>query len=178
MQLEFDEHRDSKDATPVEELPAQPQLSAFPTKSNKKTKPSKQILSQTVVYREKEKAPRSERQSSEQQEETEDDLVVTSPTLAIETAESGEEQMPVESEGTGEEIPVTEQKVEGDNDITTEVKKNDNDVETKPEEGGNTGKEQEKETKKEIEKEEQEQIEEQVKKVVPKSGFINEKINA
>jgi len=116
QQIELDEHRESKDSTPVKELPAQPQPSAFPTKATKKTKPSKKILSQTVVYKEKEKAPKSERKSSEHQEDTNDVLVVTSPTPAAETAESGEEQMPAEGEGTGEEIPVTGQKVEGDND--------------------------------------------------------------
>lgn len=171
MQLELDEHRESKEPTPVEDLPAEPQPSAFPNKSTKKTKPSKKIISQTVVYKEKEK-----RKSSKQQEETKVDLVVTSPSPVIETVESGEEEMPAKGQGTGEEEPATEQKVEGDDDIITDVKRNGNDVETKPGEGGDTGKEQEKETNKEKEKEEQEQQEEQIKKVVPKSEIINYKI--
>lgn len=177
MQLELDLHRESKDPTPVEE-PVQSQPSAFPipTKATKKSKPSKKILSQTIVYKEKEIAPKSERKSPEQGEETEVDLVVTTPTPTIETAESGEEQMPAEGEETGEETPVTKQKVEGNNDINTEVNRNDNDEETKPGEEGKTGKEQEKDTKTEKEKEEQEQKEEQVKKVIPKSEFINNKI--
>lgn len=128
------------------------------------------------MYKEKEIAPKSERKSPEQGEETEVDLVVTTPTPTIETAESGEEQMPAEGEETGEETPVTKQKVEGNNDINTEVNRNDNDEETKPEEEKNSGKEQEKDTKTEKEKEEQEQKEEQVKKVIPKSEFINNKI--
>ena len=127
------------------------------------------------MYRDKEKAPKSERKSPEQQEETEDDLIVSSPTPAVETAESGEEKAPAEGEGTGEEIPVTEQKVEGDDDKITEVKMNENDVETKPGEGDDAKKDQEKATKEEQEKEkdEQEQKEERVKKVVPKSELIN-----
>lgn len=173
MQLELDLHRESKDPTPVQD-PVQPQPSAFPTKATKKSKPSKKILSQTVVYKEKEKAPESERKSPEQLEEPEVDLVVTSPTPTMETAESGEEQMPAVGEETGEEIPVTEQKVEGENDITTEVKGNDNDDEAKPGEEENSGKAQEKDTK--TEEEEQEQKEKQIKKVVPKSEFINNKI--
>ena len=130
------------------------------------------------MYKEKEQAPKSERKSSEQLEETEDDLVVSSPTPVIETAESGEEQMPAEGEGTGEEIPVTEQKVEDDDDKIAEENMNDNKVETKLKEGEDTAKEQEKEAKKEQEKEkeEQEQKEEEVKKVVPKSELINDKI--
>lgn len=176
MQLELDEHRESKDPTPVEDLPAQPQPSAFPTKSTKRTKPSKKILSQTVVYKEKEKAPKSEQKSPEHQEETEDDLVVSSPTPIIETAKSGEEQMPVEGEGTEDEMLVTEEKVEDDNDLTTEVTRNGNDGETEPAEEGDTGKGQEKDTKKEQEKEEQEQEQEEVKKVVPKSELIINKI--
>ena len=171
MQLELDLHRESEDPTPVQD-PVQAQPSAFPTKAIKKSKPSKKILSQTVVYKEKEKAPKSERKSPEQQEETEVDLVVTSPTPTLETAESGEEQMPAEGEETREEIPVTE-KVESDSDKTTEVKINDNDDETKPGEEENTGKEQEKDAKMEKEKEEQEQKEKQVEKVIPKSEFIN-----
>lgn len=160
------------------EEPVQSQPSAFliPTKATKKSKPSKKILSQTIVYKEKGIAPKSERKSPEQEEETEIDLVVTSPTPTIETAESGEEQMPAEGEKTGQEIPVTEQKVEGDSDIKSEVNRNDNDEERKPGEEGKTGKEQEKDTKTEIEKEEQEQKQEQVKKVIPKSEFINNKI--
>ena len=181
MQIELEEHRESKDPTPEKELRAQPQPSTFPTKATKKTKPSRKILSQTVVYKEKEKAPKSGRKSSEKQEDTNDDLVVTSPTPVTETTESGEEQMPAEGEGTGEEIPVTEQKVEGDNDISTDVKRSDNDVETKPEEGEIAAKEQEKEAKKEKEKEEKEQKEEkqqreeEVKKLVPKSKLLNNK---
>ena len=127
------------------------------------------------MYREKEKAPKSEKESLEQQEETEDDLVVSSPTPVLETAESGEEKMPAEGEGAGEEIPVTEQKVEGDDDKITEVKMNENDVETKPGEGDDARKDQEKATKEEQEKEkdDQEEKEEVVKKVVPKSELIN-----
>lgn len=179
LQIKLEEHRESKNPTPEKELPAQPQPSVFPTKATKKTKPSKKILSQTVVYKEKEKAPKSGRKSSEKQEDTNDDLVVTSPTPVAETAESGEEQMPAEGEGTGEEIPVTEQKVEGDNDISTDVKRSDNDVETKPEEGEVAAKEQEKEAKKEKEekqqKEEKQKREEEVKKLVPKSKLLNNK---
>ena len=172
MQLELDLHSESEDPTPVQD-PVQPQPSAFPTKATKKSKPSKKILSQTVVYKEKEKAPKSERKSPEQQGETEVELVVTSPTPTLGSAESGEEQIPAEGEETGEETPVTEQKVEGDSDKTTEVKINDNDDEKKPGEDENTGKEQEKDAKMEKEKEEQEQKEKQVKKVLPKSEFIN-----
>ena len=128
------------------------------------------------MYREKEKAPEPERKSSEYQEETEDDLVVSSPTPVIETGESGEEQIPAEGEGNGEEMPVTEKKAEGDDDMITEVKMNDNDVDTKSGEGDKTRKEQGENTKEEQETEKEEQKEEEVKKVVPKSELINNKI--
>ncbi|KAJ7352906.1 hypothetical protein OS493_033172 [Desmophyllum pertusum] len=58
---QLDEYRESPEPryTPVESDPVQPQPSAFPTKTAKKTKPSKKIISQTVVYKEKEKVPKS-----------------------------------------------------------------------------------------------------------------------
>lgn len=166
--MQFDTHRDSTEPAQLEDVPVepQPQLSAFPIKSTtKKTKPSKKIISQTVVYKEKEKTPKSKRKSSKQQEETRDDLVATSPTRIIETVESGEEVMPAEGEGTGEEVPTTEKREESDGKIP-DVTKSDTDAKTTPEERKDIKKEQENE--KENEEDKQEQKEEEIKKVVPK----------
>ena len=168
--LQLDEYRESPEPryTPVESDPVQPQPSAFPTKTAKKTKPSKKIISQTVVYKEKEKVPKSKRKSSQQRENTtQDDSVVTSPTRLIETVESGEELMPADGEETGEELQATEQRVEDDG-IIADVTKNTNDVKTKPEKRGETGKEQEIEKEKEKEKDGQEQKEEKMENLVPK----------
>lgn len=166
--MQLDAHRESTDPTPVEDatVQPQPQLSLLPIKSTKKIKPSKKIISQTVVYKDKEKTPKSKRKTSKQQDETKDDSLATSPTRLIETVESGAEIMPVDGQGAGEEVPVTEQREEGDGTVG-DVTKNDNDVKTKAEERGETKPEQEK--GKEKEEDEQEQKEEEIKKVVPKS---------
>ncbi|XP_078343229.1 uncharacterized protein LOC144628969 isoform X2 [Oculina patagonica] len=175
--IELDKHREPIEPAQVEEdIPVEPQsqLSSIPLKSTKKTKPSKKIISQIVVYKEKEKTPKSKRKSSKQQEETGGNLVATSPTRVIETVESGEEIIMTDGEGTGEEVPPTKQGEEGDK-VAADVTKNDNDVKTKPEEREETKKEQEK--TKEKEKVEQEQKEEELKKVVPKVRGVN-RVNA
>ncbi len=168
--MQRDKHRESTEPAQVEEdipVDPQPQLSSIPLKSTKKTKPSKKIISQTVVYKEKEKTPKSKRKLSKQQEETGDDLVATSPTRIIETVESGEEILPAVGEGTGEDVPPTKQGEEGD-EVAADVTKNDNDVKTKPDEREETKKEQEKTKEKDKVEQEQEQKEEEIKKVVPK----------
>lgn len=128
------------------------------------------MISQTVVYKEKEKPPKAKRKSPQQQENTpREDLVVTSPTRAEETVESGEEMQPVGEGGTGEEVRLREQRV-GD-EATDNVNEISDDVTTKPEDEGKT--ENEKKMGKENEREEQQQKEEEKENVVPKGKLIH-----
>ena len=153
----------------MEDNPPNQKPSAFPTKSIKKSKPSKKVISQTVVYKEKEKPPKAKRKSLQQQENTlREDLVVTSPTPAEETVETGEEMQPVGEGGTGEEVRLTEQKVR--DEATNNVNEIGDDVNTKPEDEGKTGNEK---IGKENEKEEQQQKEEEKENVVPKGKLIH-----
>ena len=157
--------------TPEDSAPAQPEPSAFATKATKKMKPSKKVISQTVVYKEKEKAPKSKRKSSRQRDEiSKDESVVTSPTFLLETVESGEELM-ADGERTGEEVRTTEKAVEGD-DAIVDVTKGGNDVSTQREEDRKLGKEEEMEKKKEKEKEDEEKQKEEQKKAKSEFNFV------
>lgn len=161
-----------------EVIPAKPQPSTFAAKGTKKTKPSKKIISQTVVYKEKEKPPMSiQRYSPEREEINEDDSVVTSSTPLIETVEPGED-LSIENngEGTGEEMQMKEETVEGDG-TNDDVAEDGKDISSKGEEEPRANNEElEEEKEKEEEKEEEKQIEKETRTAPPKStlNFCND----
>ena len=161
-----------------EVIPAKPQPSTFAAKGTKKTKPSKKIISQTVVYKEKEKPPMSiQGYSPEREEINEDDSVVTSSTPLIETVEPGED-LSIENngEGTGEEMQMEEEVVEGDG-TNDDVAEDGRDVGSKGQEEPRANNEElEEEKEKEEEKEEEKQIEEEKRTAPPKStlNFCND----
>lgn len=156
----------------MEDSSSKPAPSAFPSKSIKKAKPSKKVISQTVVYKEKEKPTKSKKRTSLQEQEKDntgnEDLLVKSPTTAVQTVGPGDEMLPTNTEGTGEDVNLTEQRVGNEpivNEITISV-----DVNTKSEEGEKIG--NEKKLEKEKEKEVQEKKNENKKNVIPKSKLI------
>ena len=161
-----------------EAIPAKPQPSAFAAKGTKKTKPSKKIISQTVVYKEKEKPSMSiQGYSPEREEISEDDSVVTSSTPLIETVEPGEDfSIENNGEGTGEEMRLKEETVEGDG-TNDDVAEDGKDVSSKGEEEPRANNEElEEEKEKKEEKEEEKQIEKETRTAPPKStlNFCND----
>ena len=169
IQFQLETHRESAETIPLEDLQSRPKPSAFPTKSIKKSKPSKMVISQTVVYKEKEKPPTAKRESPQEKQNThQKDATDTSPTQDEETAESGQEILPASGEGTQKNVHVSEQRV-GEEPVV-KINKITDDVTSKSEEGGKTGKE--KKMEKEENREEKQQKEEEKKIEAPKGRSI------
>ena len=78
--------------------------SAVPLKSTRRSKPSKQVISQTIVYKEKHKPPKAE-VTPQQEEDTEEESFDTSPAQGTEAEVPGEEFVLDGGEATGSEIP-------------------------------------------------------------------------
>ncbi|XP_022805080.1 DNA ligase 1-like [Stylophora pistillata] len=177
-----DDHPQSTEPTQVnsgEVVPVQLQPSAFAAKGTKKTKPSKKVISQTIVYKETKRPPMSIQGHSPGREDfNEEDSVVTSPTPLVETVEPGEDLLVQNNdEGTGEEVQMEEKTVEGDgsNDDVTEDGK---DVGSKgEEEPPANNEEREKEKEKGEEKEEEKQKEKEKRNVLPKIRGVS-RVNA
>ena len=169
IQFQLETHRQSAETIPLEDLQSRPKPSAFPTKSIKKSKPSKIVISQTVVYKEKEKPPTAKRESPQEKQNTDQkEAMDTSPTKDEETVESGQEILPASGEGTEKNVHVSEQRV-GEEPVV-KINKITDDVTSKSEEGGKTGKE--KKMEKEEKREEKQQKEEEKKIEAPKGRSI------
>ena len=78
--------------------------SAVPLKSSRRSKPSKQVISRTVVYKEKHKPPKAE-VTPQQEEDTEEESFDISPAQGTEAEVPGEEFVLEGGEATGSEIP-------------------------------------------------------------------------
>ena len=124
------------------------------------------------MYKEKEKPTKSRKRTSLEEQEKDntenEDLLVMSPTTAVQTVEPGDEMLPTNTEGTGEDVGLTEERL-GNEPIVKEITISA-DVNTKSEEGEKIGNEKKMETEKE--KEEQGKKEENKKNVIPKSKLI------
>ena len=171
MQFQLSAFEESSEEIPMEDHSSKPAPSAFPSKSTKKVKPSKQVISQTVVYNGKGKPTKSKRMSLQEQDEDNtqnEDLLVVSPTTAVESMEPADEMLPANREGTGEDAGLKEKRV-GKKPIVIEITVSV-DVSTKSGEGEKIGDEKKMEIEKE--KEDQRKKEEHKKNVIPKSKLI------
>lgn len=138
--------------------------SAVPLKSTRRSKPSKQVISQTIVYKEKHKPPKAE-VTPQQEEDTEEESFDTSPAQGTEAEVPGEEFVLDGGEATGSEIP-EEDKNLGEETKIEEKNINENDkVDSAREE--KTVKEKEVQIK--VESEEPQIQVEIKKKIIPKS---------
>lgn len=155
----------------MEDLSTKP--TAFPIKSIRKAKPSKRVISQTVVYREKETPTKSKRKPLQEQEKDgkqNDDSLVTSPTVAVDDEEASEEELMESGEGTGDKEDMTEESPGNEPVISENSIRDDVIAESCPEEGEMN--ENDKKTEKKIEQEEQQIVEGNEKTVVPKSKLM------
>lgn len=138
--------------------------SAVPLKSTRRSKPSKQVISQTIVYKEKHKPPKAE-VTPQQEEDTGEESFDASPAQGTEAEVPVEEFVLDVGEATGSEIP-EEDKNLGEETKIEEKNINENDkVDSAREE--KTVKEKEVQIK--VESEEPQIQVEIKKKIIPKS---------
>lgn len=79
--------------------------SAVPLKSTRRSKPSKQVISQTVVYKEKHKPPKAEVTPEQEEDTQKEESFDTSPAQGTEAGVPGEEFILDGGEATESEIP-------------------------------------------------------------------------
>ena len=138
--------------------------SAVPLKSSRRSKPSKQVISQTIVYKEKHKPQKAEL-TPQQEGDTEEESFDASPAQETQAEVPGEEFVLDGGEATGSEIP-EEDKNLGEETKIVEKNTNENDkVDSAREE--KTVKEKEVQIK--VESEEPQIQVEIKKKIIPKS---------
>lgn len=153
-----------------EEQPIQPSIlapSAFPLKSTRTTKPSKRVISQTVVYKEKRKAPKAERTSPIEEEieaAQKEESLVTSPEQVLDVVAPSEELPLTSRDGPGGEVIKIEKNLDEEK-VLVENRMNGSEN-AKSEEVERADNKKNEEMK--IEKEEQQQNEGDKKKIIPK----------
>lgn len=153
-----------------EEEPIQPSIlapSAFPLKSTRTTKPSKRVISQTVVYKEKRKAPKAERTSPIEEEieaAQKEESLVTSPEQVLDVVAPSEELPLTSRDGPGGEVIKIEKNLDEEK-VLVENRMNGSEN-AKSEEVERADNKKNEEMK--IEKEEQQQNEGDKKKIIPK----------
>ena len=158
-----------------EDVPSKPEPSTYSSSSIRKAKPSKKVISRTVVYKEREKPSKTKPKEAEEEPEEEDngsknDSVVVSQTPFEETEEIAEEGPVTVSEETGKDELSTEQRT-GEETLPNRNDSNKDEVKTELEEIKRTETNENVEKEKEM-KEKEKKEQERKKQVVPKGRLL------
>ena len=158
-----------------EDLPSKPESSVYSSNSIRKVKPSKKIISRTVVYKERKKPSKTKPKEAEEEPEEEDngsknDSVVVSQTPFEGTEEIAEERPVTVSEETGKDELSTEQRT-GDETVPNRNNGNKDEVKTELEETKRTETNENVEREKEV-KEQEKKEQESKKQVLPKGRLL------
>ena len=163
-----------------EDVPSKPEPSTYSSSSIRKAKPSKKVISRTVVYKEREKPSKTKPKEAEEEPEEEDngsknDSVVVSQTPFEETEEIAEEGPVTVSEETGKDELSTEPRT-GEETVHNRLDSHKDEVKTELEETKRTetkeNEEKEKEMKEKEMKEKEKKEQERKKQVVPKGRLL------
>lgn len=170
---EAQEEEDPELSEPLakENVPSKPEPSVYSSNSIRKAKPSKKVISRTVVYKEREKPSKTKPKEAEEEPEEEDngsknDSVVVSQTPFEETEEIAEEGPVTVSEETGKDELSTEPRT-GEETVPNRNDSNKDEVKTDLEETKRTETKENEEKEKEM-KEKEKKEQERKKQVVPK----------
>lgn len=139
--------------------------SAVPLKSTRRSKPSKQVISQTVVYKEKHKPPKAEVTPPQEEDTYKEESFDTSPMQGTEVGVPGEEFVLDGGEATGSEIPEDDKNLAEETKIEEKNIKENDKVDYAREEKAV----KEKEVQIKVESEEPQIQVEIKKKIIPKS---------
>ncbi|CAH3016959.1 unnamed protein product [Porites evermanni] len=170
---EAEEEKDPELFEPLakEDVPSKPEPSAYSSSSIRKAKPSKKVISRTVVYKERDKPSKTKPKGAEEEPDEEDNgskngSVVVSQSPFEETEEITEERPVTVSEETGKGELSTEPRT-GEETVPNRNDSNKDEVKTELEETKWTETNENVEKEKEM-KEKEKKEEERKKQVVPK----------
>lgn len=158
-----------------EDVPSKPEPSVYSSNSIRKAKPSKTVISRTVVYKEREKPSKTKPGDAEEEPEEEDsgsknDSVVVSQTPAEETEEIAEERPVTVNEETGKDELSTEPRT-GEETVPNGNDSNKDEVKTELEETKRTETKESVEKEKEMKEQEKKEMERK-KQVFPKGRLL------
>lgn len=158
-----------------EDVPSKPEPSAYSSSSIRKAKPSKKVISRTVVYKERDKPSKTKPKGAEEEPDEEDNgskngSVVVSQSPFEETEEITEERPVTVSEETGKGELSTEPRT-GEETVPNRNDSNKDEVKTELEETKWTETNENVEKEKEM-KEKEKKEEERKKQVVPKGRLL------